>query len=178
MNIHHCDSTFAAGILCEDGTASPGDILFVQSELVVGVATPKPYAITVRAGTFAVLPDGENGDLIRQQFASAFVTAQQLAQAMAIRLDPYYAIKADAVANANAYLHNVAIPTYSQLARAASRFLEMHPYAGREREGETLVILRRMVDAIPCIEFEPQENRTAAPGGANPNVSRSGGDAV
>ena len=178
MNIHHCDSTFAAGALCEDGTASPGDILFIQSERVVGVAMPKPYAITVRAGTFAILPEGQDGDSIRQQFASALLTAQQLAQAMAIRLDPHYAIKADAIASANAYLHNVDVPTYSQLARAASLILEKHPYAGSEREGEELATLRQMVDAIPSIEFDPQEQRIGAPGRANPNDGRSGGDAV
>ena len=65
-----------------------------------------------------------------------------------------------------------------RVARAASLILEKHPYAGSEREGEELATLRQMVDAIPCIEFDPQEQRIGAPGRANPNDVRSGGDAV
>lgn len=157
MNIHHCDSTFNASVLCNGDAVKPGDILFVESERVVGIATPKPYALTVRIGTFDSLPDGEDADPIRQQFAPSILAAQQLAQAMAIRLDPHYGIKADAVASANAHLHNVGVPTYSQLARAISLILEMHPYAGTEREGEEVAALRRLVDALPCIELDLQE---------------------
>lgn len=178
MTIHHCDSTYAADALCEGGTVNPSDILFIPSEQVVGVATPKPYAITVRTGTFDILPEGQDGYTIRQQFASAFVIAQQLAQAMAIRLDPHYAIKADAIASANACLENAAVPTYSQLARAASLMLETHPVAGSEREGEALAALRRIINAIPCIEFEPREKLTVVPDRTNPYNHRHGGDAV
>lgn len=178
MNIHHCDSTFTARDLCEDDTASPGDIVLIQSERVVGVATPTPYAITVRAGTIAILPEGQDGDSIRQQFASALLTAQQPAQAIPIRQDPHYALKADAIASANAYLHNVDVPTYSQLARAASLILEKYPYVGSQREGEELATLCQMVDSIPCIEFDSQERRNNTPRRANPNDGQSGGDAV
>lgn len=69
-------------------------------------------------------------------------------------------------------------PTYSQLARAGSLILEKHPYVGSEREDVDLATLRQIVDAIPCIEFGPQEHRNGGPGRANPNNGQSGGDAV
>jgi len=178
MNIYHCVSTVIARELCRDRTASLGDILVVQSERVVGIADLTPFAITICAGALDSLPDGPEGDALRQQFATSIATAQRVAQDMAFRLDPLYAIKAYAIANANAYLHNAAVPSYSQLARAASVILETLPSPGTEREGDALGVLRRLVDAIPCIEYDPPERGPAAPDHAQRLDGRSGGDAV
>jgi hypothetical protein len=50
MKIHNLPNTDVAFDACNDGTAEDGDVLVVQSEQVVGVASFFRFAVTVKTG--------------------------------------------------------------------------------------------------------------------------------
>lgn len=62
--VHHFASSAAALSALRDNQVEPQDVLLVADECVVATAGPTPFAVTVEAGSFAVLDDAtadENG---------------------------------------------------------------------------------------------------------------------
>jgi hypothetical protein len=153
MKVHHCSSSEAANILCQTGKAGMGDIFIVESERIVGVADAWPFAVTIHAGALHSID--ACSDATRRQFAASIVAAERIAKEIGRKRDPQFDTKSEAIATANAYLNNAALPNYTELVRLAASILYRHPDAGTERESDELTELRQVLERIPCIEHDP-----------------------
>lgn len=162
MKIHYLASTQLACAMCQEGNLGMGDILVIESELVVGIADADPFAITVQTGQLRRLPSSPDGNATRTLFAASIDIAARIARDLARKVDAGYEGKAAAIAQANTYLRNLDLPDYGQLARAAAAVAHRHPAAGTEDEGNDLSDLRLLIQRIPCIELDGAAKRTPA----------------
>jgi hypothetical protein len=81
------DSTEQAYDACQTGDACDGDILFIESEGVIGISDCWPFAITVETGALHGLALPEGQDLVIE-FQLSITKAKELAKENGLSINP------------------------------------------------------------------------------------------